>query len=88
MHYFNENDRISIWISLKFAPKSPIENKPALVQVRGQAITWNYADLVYWHIYAALGGDEFREQVRYKMFWFEIVSTWTNFMKFQCWHLL
>ena len=29
----NENGRISIQISLKFVPKSPIDNKPALVQV-------------------------------------------------------
>ena len=31
--FLNENDRISIKISLKFAPRSPIDNKPALVQV-------------------------------------------------------
>ena len=29
----NENARIPIKISLKFAPTSPIDNKPALVQV-------------------------------------------------------
>ena len=29
----NENDRIPIKISLKFVPRSPIDNKPALVQV-------------------------------------------------------
>ena len=29
----NENDRIPIQISLKFVPSSPIDNKPALVQV-------------------------------------------------------
>ena len=28
-----ENYRILIWISLKFVPMSPIDNKPALVQV-------------------------------------------------------
>ena len=28
-----ENDRIPIQISLKLVPKSPIDNKPALVQV-------------------------------------------------------
>ena len=28
-----ENERIQIQISLKFVPKSPIDNKPALVQV-------------------------------------------------------
>ena len=60
----NENDRIPIRISLKFVPKGTINFKPALVQVmawepnRQQAITWTNADLVYWCIYVALGGDE------------------------------
>ena len=31
--FLNENDRISIKISLKFVPRSSIDNKPALVQV-------------------------------------------------------
>ena len=31
--FLNENDRIPIQISLKFVPRSPIDNKPALVQV-------------------------------------------------------
>ena len=31
--FLNENDRILIKISLKFVPKSAIDNKPALVQV-------------------------------------------------------
>ena len=31
--FLNENDRISIQISLKFVPRSPIHNKSALVQV-------------------------------------------------------
>ena len=31
--FLNENDRILIKISLKFVPKGPIDNKPALVQV-------------------------------------------------------
>ena len=29
--FLNENVRISIQISLKFVPKDPIDNKPALV---------------------------------------------------------
>ena len=29
----NGNDSIPIWISLKFFPRSPIDNRPALVQV-------------------------------------------------------
>ena len=31
--FLNGNDRIQIQISLKFFPRSPIDNKPALVQV-------------------------------------------------------
>ena len=31
--FLNENDTIQIQISLKFAPSSAIDNKPALVQV-------------------------------------------------------
>ena len=31
--FLNENDRIPIQISLKFVPRDPIDNKPALVQV-------------------------------------------------------
>ena len=31
--FFNENDRIQIRISLKFASRSQIDDKPALVQV-------------------------------------------------------
>ena len=31
--FWNENDRIPIQISPKFIPMSPIDNKPALVQV-------------------------------------------------------
>ena len=31
--FLNENDRIPIWISLKYVPRSLIDNKGALVQV-------------------------------------------------------
>ena len=31
--FVNENDTIPIQISLKFVPRSPIDNKPTLVQV-------------------------------------------------------
>ena len=31
--FLNENDKIQIQISLKLVPRSPIDNKPALVQV-------------------------------------------------------
>ena len=31
--FMDENDRIPIHISLKYVPRSPTDNKPALVQV-------------------------------------------------------
>ena len=31
--FLNENDRIPTQISLKFVPRSPIDNEPTLVQV-------------------------------------------------------
>ena len=31
--FLNENDRIPIRFALKFIPRSPIDNKPALVKV-------------------------------------------------------
>ena len=31
--FLNENDKIPIRISLKFVSRSPIDNKPALIQV-------------------------------------------------------
>ena len=37
----NENVSISIWISLKFVPKGPIDNKAALVQVMAWRWTGN-----------------------------------------------
>ena len=37
--FMNEKFRISIWISLKFVPKGPIDNKSALVQVLAWHLT-------------------------------------------------
>ena len=58
--FLNENDGIWIQISLKFVPRSPIDKKPALVQVmnRRQAITWDNDDPPHWRIYASLGAEE------------------------------
>ena len=38
--FLDENGRIPIQISLKFVPKSPIDNKPALVQV----MAWRWTE--------------------------------------------
>ena len=54
-----------IWISPKFVPRSPINNKASigsgdgLALDRQQVITWTNADPVHWCIYVALGGDKF-----------------------------
>ena len=60
--FLNENVRISIKISLKFVPKGPIDNNPALVQI----MAWRRSGdkplsepmIVYWRIYASLGLNE------------------------------
>ena len=53
--FLHENERIPIQISLKFLPRSPIDNKPAL---NVQVITWTNDGPVYGRIYAALRGGE------------------------------
>ena len=58
--FLNENDRIPIRISLKFVPRSPIDNKSALVQVglvpnRGQAIIRNNDGMFHLRIYSSPG---------------------------------
>ena len=39
--FLNENDRILIQISLKFVPRSPIYNKPVLIQAMAWCWTGN-----------------------------------------------
>ena len=39
--FFNENDRILTWISLRFVAKSPSDNEPASVQVMACRRTGN-----------------------------------------------
>ena len=63
--FLNENDIIFIQISLKFVPRSPIDNnKPALVQVLAwcqtgdKPLTEPMITQFHWHIYAAVGGDK------------------------------
>ena len=57
--FLNENDRIPIQISLKFVPRSPIDNKLALVQVMAWCWTGDkplpepmltqFTDMYMWH---------------------------------------
>ena len=57
--FMNENVRRSIKIPVKFVPKGPINNIPALVQI----MAWRRSGhkplsepiIVYWRIYASLG---------------------------------
>ena len=59
--FLNWNDRIPIQMSLKYVPMSPIDNKPALVQVMAWCRTGDKPlpepMMTHWRIYAALGGD-------------------------------
>ena len=58
-NFVNENDRILIQVSLKFVPRSPIDNKPAFVQVMAWHLTGNkplhvlmltqFTDAYMWH---------------------------------------
>ena len=52
---------ISIKISLKFVPKGPINNIPALVQMMAWRHYLNQWCLVYWHMYASVGLNELNE---------------------------
>ena len=61
--FLDENYRIPIHISLKFVPRSPIGNKPALVQVMAWHQTGDKSVpkpmmIQYTDVYASLGGDE------------------------------
>ena len=57
--FLNENDSIRIWFSLKFVPRSPIDNKPALVQVMAwrwtgdkplpEPMMTQFTDAYMWH---------------------------------------
>ena len=66
--FLNENDRIPIQISLKFVARSPIDNKPVLVQL----MAWRrisdkpLSEPMLSRLtdeYAALGGDELLAQI-------------------------
>ena len=61
----NEKFDIFIKISLKLAPKGPIDNNTALCLDKGltsnmcQTIFWTNADRIHWRIYAEQGGDDY-----------------------------
>ena len=64
--FFNENVWISIQISLKFVPKGPINNIPALIRIMAwrRQTTSHYLNqwwLNYRRIYASLGLNELKE---------------------------
>ena len=51
--FLNENDRIRIQISLRYVPRSPDDNKAALVQI----MAWRQAIIVNWIITNKLQGN-------------------------------
>ena len=61
--FLNGNDRIRIQISLKYVPRSPIDIKPALVQVMAWRLTSDkpLPGPMMTQFIAALGGDELRK---------------------------
>ena len=58
----NENFGILIKISLKFVPKGPINNNPALFYIMAWCRT--NADQIHWRINVAQGGMSFK-QIKY-----------------------
>ena len=56
LYFLNENLWIMIKISLKFLPKGPNNNIPALVQI----MAWRQPGDKPWHMYASLGLSELR----------------------------
>ena len=68
--FSNANVRITIQISLKYVPKAPIDNKPALVQIkawhliRDKAMIWTNDDLVRWRIFLSLSLQWVKVQFR------------------------
>ena len=56
--FMNEKFCFLIRTSLKFVSKGPVNNIPALVQIRRQDISWTNPDPVRWRIYVALEGNE------------------------------
>ena len=74
--FLNENVWIPIKFSLKFVPKGPINNIPALVQIMawrrpGDKHYLNQWWLVYWRVYASLGLNELNKG--------PLLRTWINF---------
>ena len=61
--FLNENDTIPIDISLKYLPMSPIDNKPALVQI----MDWRQFDYKQWcpglQTFALLGSIDLNNAV-------------------------
>ena len=59
MNFLNEYGRIAIQISLKFVPRSPVDKKPALVQVMAwhqtgdkplpETMLAQFTDAYMWH---------------------------------------
>ena len=86
--FLKENVRISVNISLKFVPKGPIHNKPALVQIMAwrrpgdkplsEPMTFNLLR----RIYASLGLNELRHQFDFVV---NLISTTCCFRNFLIW---
>ena len=67
--FFNEDELISIKMSLKFVPNGPFYSIPTLLLIKGlasngrQAIIWINYGLVFCYIYTSLGLNELRSRI-------------------------
>ena len=84
--FVNEKVCILNKISLRFVPKAPIHNNPAL-PYRRQAIIWTNADSANRRIYAAPGGDELINRVDRKIMLYFLVAAIDVTNKYLLWHL-
>ena len=48
----------SLFLRLKLTKKNTIGLDNGVVPNKQEAVIWTHVDLIHWHIYAALGGDE------------------------------
>ena len=69
--FLNEDDKILIQISLKLIPRSPIDNKPALVRVMAwhwigdkplsEPMLTQFTNVYMWH---PIGGDKMKNKTK------------------------
>ena len=86
--FLNENGWISIKISVKFVPKGPINNIPALVEIMTWRHCLNQWWLIYWRMYASLGLNELMTKFGSGTHWGQVTSVnWSSLVQVIACHL-